>query len=145
MSNSVTLWTRAHQAPLSMGFSRQEYWSGLPCPLPEDLPDPGIKPMSVVSPALADGFFTLAPPGNPYNAPCTCARQVTSVLSNSSQPYGLEPTRLLCPWDSPGKNTGVGCQALLQGIFPTQGPNPRLLCLRQGSKCHPGNPTVHHS
>ena len=39
----VTLWTVAHQAPLSMGFSRQEYWSGLPFPLPGDLPDPGIK------------------------------------------------------------------------------------------------------
>ena len=41
---------------------------------------------------------------------------------------GLWPARLLCPWDSPGKNTGVGCRALLQGIFPTQGSNPRLLC-----------------
>ena len=45
----VTLWTVAHQAPLSMGSSRQEYWSGLPCPPPEDLPDPGIKPGSHVS------------------------------------------------------------------------------------------------
>ena len=42
---------------------------------------------------------------------------------------GLWPARLLCPWDSPGKNTGVGCHALLQGIFPTQGSNPGLLCL----------------
>ena len=42
---------------LSMGFSRQEYWSGLPCPPPGDLPDPGIEPESLVSPALADGFF----------------------------------------------------------------------------------------
>ena len=42
----ATLWTVAHQAPLSMGFSRQEYWSGLPCPPPGDLPDPGIKPES---------------------------------------------------------------------------------------------------
>ena len=54
----VTLWTAAHQAPLSMGFFRQEYWSGLLCPPPEDLPDPGIEPMSLKSPALADGFFT---------------------------------------------------------------------------------------
>ena len=43
------------------------------------------------------------------------------VVSGSLQPHGLRPTRLLCPWDSPGKNTGVGCHALLQGIFPTQG------------------------
>ena len=43
---SVTLWTVAHQAPLSVGFSRQQYWSGLPCPPPGDLSDPGIKPAS---------------------------------------------------------------------------------------------------
>ena len=54
----ATLWTVAHQAPLSTGFSRQEYWSGLPCTPLGDLPDPGIKPASLVSPALADGFFT---------------------------------------------------------------------------------------
>ena len=47
-----------HQAPLSMGFSRQEYWSELPCPPPGDLPEPGIKPRSPMSPALAGGFFT---------------------------------------------------------------------------------------
>ena len=50
-----------------------------------------------------------------------------SVLSDF-QPK-LQPTRLLCPWDSPGKNTGVNSHALLQGIFPTQGSNPCLLCL----------------
>ena len=48
----------AHQAPLSMEFSRQEYWSGLPCPPPGDLPDSGIEPMSLMSPALAGRFFT---------------------------------------------------------------------------------------
>ena len=58
MSDSATLWTVACQAPLSMGFSRQEYWSRLPCPPPGDLPDPGIEPMSLMSPALAGGFFT---------------------------------------------------------------------------------------
>ena len=50
-------------------------------------------------------------------------------MSSSLQLYGLWPTRLLCPWDSPGKNTGVGCLALLQGIFWTQGSNQHLLCL----------------
>ena len=54
----VTLWTVAHQTPLSMGFSRQEYLSGLPCPPPGDLPHPGIEPTSLTSPALAGGFFT---------------------------------------------------------------------------------------
>ena len=54
----VTPWTVAHQDPLSMGFSRQEYGSGLPCPLPGDLPDRGIKSTFLRSPALAGGFFT---------------------------------------------------------------------------------------
>ena len=53
----ATLWTVACQGPLSMGFSRQTYWNGLPCPSPEDLPCPGIKPGSPESPALAGGFF----------------------------------------------------------------------------------------
>ena len=52
-----------------------------------------------------------------------------SVVSDSLQPHGLQPTRLLCPWDSPGKNSGVGCHCLLQGIFPTQGSNLCLLHL----------------
>ena len=55
----ATLWTVAHQALLSMGFSRQEYWSGLPCSLSGNLPDPGIKPSSPVSPALAGRFFPI--------------------------------------------------------------------------------------
>ena len=54
----VTPWTVAHQAALSMGFSKQEYWSGFPCPPPGGLPNPGIKPVSLRSPALAGGFFT---------------------------------------------------------------------------------------
>ena len=55
-----------------------------------------------------------------------------SVMSDSLQPHGLQPTRLLCPWNSPGKNIGVGCHSLLpQGIFPTQGLNPGLLHCRQ--------------
>ena len=54
----ATLWTVACQAPQSMGFPRQEYWNGLPFPSPGDLPDPEIEPMSLMSPALAGGFFT---------------------------------------------------------------------------------------
>ena len=55
-----TPWSVAHQAPLSMGFSRQEYWSGLPCPPPGDLPDPEIEPVSLAPPALAGGFFIIS-------------------------------------------------------------------------------------
>ena len=58
----VTLWTVACQAPLSMGFSRQEYWSGFPCPPPGNLPDSGIEPASLTYPALAGGSLPLAPP-----------------------------------------------------------------------------------
>ena len=54
----VTPWTVARQAPLSMGFSRQECWSGLPCSPPGHLPDPGIEPSSLMSPAMAGRFFT---------------------------------------------------------------------------------------
>ena len=59
----VTPWTVAGQAPLSMRFSRQEYWRGLPFPPPGDVPHPGIEP---TFPALAGGFFTTEPPGKPY-------------------------------------------------------------------------------
>ena len=63
MSGSfATPWTIAHQAPLSMAFPRQEYWSELPSPTPGDLLDPGIK---LASPALVGGFFTTEPPGKP--------------------------------------------------------------------------------
>ena len=56
----ATLWTVARQAPLSMGLSRQEYWSGLPFPSQGNLPDPGTEPESLLSPALAGGFFTFS-------------------------------------------------------------------------------------
>ena len=54
-----------------------------------------------------------------------------SVVPDSLRPHGLWPARLLCPWESPGKSTGVGCHAVLQGIFPTQGSNLGLLQWRQ--------------
>ena len=63
----ATLFTITCQALLSMGFSRKEHWSALPCPPLEDLSDPGIKPMSLRSPTLAGRFFTTEPPGNPLS------------------------------------------------------------------------------
>ena len=64
----VTLWAVARQAPLSMGFSKEEYWHGLSCPFPGDLPNPRIEPTSLVSPASAGGFFTTSVTGeaHPY-------------------------------------------------------------------------------
>ena len=60
-----TPWTVACQAPLPVGFSGQEYWSGVPCPPPGDLPDPGIEPVSLMTPTLAGGLFTISAPGKP--------------------------------------------------------------------------------
>ena len=79
-----TQWTAAHQAPPSLGFSRQEHWSGLPFPSPMHESEKWKWSLSVVS--------------------------------DSSRPHGLQPTRLLRPWDFPGKSTGVGCHCLLQNI-----------------------------
>ena len=116
----VTPWTVAYQAPLSLGFSRQEYWSGLPFPSPGDLPDPGIEPASLMSPALAGGLFTTESPGKPilYSknkispcisiglvaklwptlvTPCTVTQQAPLSMEFSKQEYwsGL-------PFPSPG-------------------------------------------
>ena len=71
---------------------------------------------------------TLLLPTDPYMVP-TERLSAKSLQSCPTLCNELQPARLLCPWDSPGKNTGVGCFALLQGIFPTQGSNPYLLCL----------------
>ena len=68
MSDSATPWTVDHQAPQSMGFSMQEYWNGLSCPPPGDLPDPEIEPESLMSLALTSGFFKpTKPSGKPHN------------------------------------------------------------------------------
>ena len=111
LSNSLRLsWTIAHQAPLSMEFSRQEFWSELSFPPPGDLPDPGIEPGS---PVLQADSLLSEPPGKPQR------NYRMTYASVDSMDCSL-PARLLCPWDSPGVNTGVTCHALLQRIFPTQ-------------------------
>ena len=71
-------WTVAHQAPLSMGFPRQEYWSGLSFPPPGDLPDPGIEP---TSPALAGRFFITEPSGKPFHATINLLKSCPSMIS----------------------------------------------------------------
>ena len=84
----VTLETAAHQAPLSLGFFRQEHWSGLPFPSP--MHESEKRKWSL------------------------------SVVSYSERPHGLQATRVLHPWDFPGKSTGVGCQELAKGYIATQ-------------------------
>ena len=140
-----TLWTVAHQAPLSMGFSRQENWSGLPYSPPGDLSNQGIKPMSVTSPTWAGGFFTssatwegplflfninwIVPSQPKWKMYWThCVPLHVCVLSRVwlfVTPWTVAWT-VLCPWDFPGKNTGVGFHFLLQGIFPIRGSNLHL-------------------
>ena len=73
------LWTVACQAPLSMGFSSQEYWSGLPCPPPGDLPNPGMEPTSLRSSALADGFFMTS---GTWEAQMTCDSTGNDEINN---------------------------------------------------------------
>ena len=76
----MTLWTVAGQAPLSMEFSRQEHWSGLPFPPPEDIPNPGIKPTSLALTSLAGRFLTTAPPGKLLPSPGHLGSIVTEVI-----------------------------------------------------------------
>ena len=86
----VTLWTIACWVPLSMGFSRQEYWSGLPCPPPGDLPNPGIEPTSLTSPALAVGSLQLASPGKLHAA--AAAKSLQSCPSLCDPRDGSPPS-----------------------------------------------------
>ena len=111
MSDSiVTPWTVAYQAPQSMEFSRQKYWSGLPFPSPGDLPNPGIEPRS---PTLQANALPSELPAKPHG--------LYTTLNPKPNPNP----------NSPSQNTGVGNLSLLQGIFPTQGSNPGLLHCKQ--------------
>ena len=126
----ATLWTVAHQAPPSMGFSRQEYWSGLPFPSLGVFQTRGSNPGL---PRCRQMLLTSEPPGKPYLIIREGDFSVyqfkwkwKSVVSNSLQFHGP-----FSPWNSPGQNTGMGSLSLLQGIFPTQGSNPDLPHCRQ--------------
>ena len=132
----LTPWTVACHVSLSVGFSRQEYWSMLPCPPAGDLPDPGVEPVSLVSPALAGGFFTISDTLFFFSFAQSCL--------TLCDPMDCSPPGPSVHWDSPGKNTGVGCHALLQGIFPTLGSNPDLKHCRQilYRLSHQGSPST---
>ena len=82
----VTLWTEARRAPLTTGFSRQEYWRGLPCPPPGDRPDPGIKPSPLKAPALAGGLFPTSATREALSAVETWPVSASSWDSNPSWP-----------------------------------------------------------
>ena len=97
----MTPWTVACQASLSMKLPRQEYWSGLPCSPPGDLPDTGIEPTSLMSPALTGSFFTSIPPWETKGT-ISSVQFSRSVVSYSLQPHELQHTRPPCPSPTPG-------------------------------------------
>ena len=89
----VTLWTVALEAPLSTGFSRQKFWSGLLCLSPEDLPNPGIKPASPASPALQADSLPAEPPGNP---PTLIHIYFFKIFSNMENLHIIKQSSLCC-------------------------------------------------
>ena len=93
-----------------MGFSWQEWWSGLPIPFPGDLPDPGSNPGLPHCRQTLDRLSHQAS----HIIYAAAAAKSLQLLSNSVRPHRRQPTRPHSPWDSPGKNTGVGCHFLLQ-------------------------------
>ena len=123
---SVTLWTIAHQAPLSMQFSKQEYWSGLPFPPPGELLHPGTE---TVTPALAGGFFTLEPPGSPQGA----GRARCAGLGQGPPPLPLLPLEQVllfftsglhypgCPTEAPAHSVLNVASKEERPLLPTRG------------------------
>ena len=105
----------------------QESWSGLPFPPPGDLPDPGMEPVSPLSPALPSRFVATS---TAWDVPCAVLRLVTQCLTLCN-PVDCSVPGSSVHGDSPGKNTGVGCHAFLQGTFPTQGSDPGLPYCKQ--------------
>ena len=105
-SSFVTPWTVVHQAPLSMGFPSQEYWSGLPFSPPADLSDPEIKPVIPVSAALAGGFFTTEPPGKPSGQWDSVKHEVSrngnacTLVVSSPAAFGIPKTNMGGRWVS---------------------------------------------
>ena len=108
VSDSATPWTVADQAPLSMGFSRQEYWSGLPFPSPGNLLDPGIEPGS---PALQADSLPSEPAGKRTKVKVKVVQSCQTL-----RPHGFSP------WSSPGQNIGVGSLSLFQGSSQPRSP-----------------------
>ena len=95
--SQVTLWTVVLHAPQSMGFSRQEYWSGLPYPPPGDLPDPGIKPVSLISPALAGRFITTSAIWEAPFIPRSVLNALLALTTFSCYLYELVPLLIQFP------------------------------------------------
>ena len=117
ISDSVTPWTVACQTPLSMEFSRQEYWSGLPFPSPGDLPTPGVEP---VSPALAGGFFTAELPGKPQREAQTLRLLPSPGAQAIFSQAHVDRTNSQRQGYSTSKGAVVTQKSLLQKYFASQ-------------------------
>ena len=110
---SETPWTEARQAPLSMEFSRQGNWSGLPFLTPGDLLDPGIEPASLVSPALAGGFLTAEPPGTPISTNYILNKgRHSSTLNWPKCPYSARSLQLPFPHGDPYQSNSSALSSL---------------------------------
>ena len=124
----VTLWTVVCQALLSMGFPRQDYWNGLLFPSPGDLPDPGWN-SSLLSHLHWQADSLPLSHQEAILLLCTWACLVAQLCLTLCDPMDCSPPDSSVHGIFPGRNTGVGCHSLLQGIFPTQGSNACLLSL----------------
>ena len=124
-----TLWTAAHQDPLSMLFSRQEYWSGLPCSPPGNLPNPGIEPTSLMSPALAGRFFTTSITWEAHVCP-----KPAHLFLGSARPFILHLVRVmregLCGLLSSGGRPGQEFWLLGSGLLGLELRAPLYHCSR---------------
>ena len=107
VSNSGTLWTVAHQSPLFTGFPGKNTGTGCQFLLQRIFPTRGSNPGLLHLLHWQAGSLPLVPPGKPSDPVLS-----HSVVSDSLRPLGLQSARLLCPWNSPGNNTGVGCQMI---------------------------------
>ena len=141
-------WTVAYEAPLSMGFSRQESWSGLPFPPPGDLPNPGIEPLSPVSPALQADSLPLTYQGS------LKTQTVCFEKTRRTEPCSNPPSPLALPWhvlSSPLTALLLLGVCVLLWDTSVFSPHPLARCGHSGHPCpfppcdlSPGTPTAHH-
>ena len=108
----ATPWTVARLAPLPMGFPRQEYWSGLPFPLPGNLSNPGIKPLSPASPKLQVDSFTAEPPWKFQNRECRLAFTLCQILPHVTTLWGPCSYSCLHRWGAKAQSREVTCLRL---------------------------------
>ena len=139
----MTLWIIDHKVLLSMRFSRQEYWNELPCPPPRDLPDPGITPLSLMSPALADRLFSTEPLGKAQGLILTTEQsryyrqvQIRKLRLRDAEMYSVQRVlrctqyRVLWSWSWFSSST-----LLSRGSFPTDdGASLGNICISRGTQ-----------